>query len=128
MNWKTLLLYASFGLFVGILSLFTDTSSYELLLWLFHSFFVLRTIQRKIHQYKFLHALLFGLITGTLLGSVQALGVDSYLTNNPNYAEAFTSSPISPALLLFSTGILFGVIYGIVLIILTLVFKPKVAR
>lgn len=124
MNWTIILLLASFGLVMGLLSIHGYTQKLEPFLWLLFGIVASLVISKNIHNKPFLHALLIGLFWGVLNGVIQSLFFDQYLTNNPNVQERFQQSRFIPARhLVLITGPLIGLITGIVLAGLAWLFK-----
>ncbi|SFT40218.1 hypothetical protein SAMN05216474_0360 [Lishizhenia tianjinensis] len=125
MNWKLILSYASFGILVGLLSVFTNSIVTEPVFWLIYAFIAAHGFKTKVTSNRIAHVLFFGLICGILNAGVQALLVDSYLANNPVFAREFSAAPVSPKALIMFTGLLFGIIYGVIVFVLTMIFQTK---
>ena len=124
MNWTIILLLASFGLLMGLLSINGYTQKAEPLLWLAFGIIVAFILSRNINNKPLVHALLIGLFWGVLNGVSQSAFFDQYLTNNPNLQERFKQSTfIQPRWLVLITGPVVGLITGILIAGLTWLFK-----
>ena len=124
MNWTILLLLASFGLVMGLLSINGYTQKIEPFLWLVFGIVVAFILSRNVNNKPLLHALLIGLFWGVLNGISQSAFFDQYLTNNPNLEERFKQSTfIQPRWLVLITGLVTGLIAGAVIGGLTWLFK-----
>ena len=124
MNWTLILLLASFGLLMGLLSINGYTQKIEPFLWLVFGVIVAYILSRNINYKPLLHALLIGLFWGVLNGVSQSAFFDQYLTNNPGLQERFKqASFIQPRWLVLITGPVIGLIAGILIAGLTWLFK-----
>jgi hypothetical protein len=124
MNWTIILLLASFGLVMGLLSINGYTQKIEPFLWLVFGIITAFLLSRNIDNKPLLHALLIGLLWGVLNGVSQSAFFDQYLTNNPNLQERFKQSTfIQPRWLVLITGPIAGLMTGILVAGLTWLFK-----
>ena len=124
MNWTIILLLASFGLLMGLLSINGYTQKIEPFLWLVFGIIVAYILSRNINNKPLLHALLIGLFWGVLNGASQSAFFDQYLTNNPSLQERFKQSTfIQPRWLVLISGPVIGLITGILIAGLTWLFK-----
>ena len=124
MNWTIILLLASFGLVMGLLSINGYTQKIEPFLWLFFGLIAAFILSRNVTNKPLVHALLIGLFWGILNGAAQSVFFDQYLTNNPRLEERFKQSAfIQPKWLVLITAPLIGLVAGVLVAGLTWLFK-----
>ncbi len=116
MNWSLILLLSSFGILMGILSVLGFTRKTEPMFWLVIGFFTAFMIYRKVSEMSFWHGLIIGIFWGFLSSAIQSIFFETYLKNNPKYAEGFNkSSRFKPRYLILIVGPIIGLITGTVL-------------
>jgi len=124
MNWTIILLLSSFGLIMGLLSIKGYTQKIEPFLWLLFGIITALVLSKNTDNKTFLHALLIGLLWGVLNGIAQSVFFDQYLANNTNLQERFKQSTfMHPRYFVLLTGPVIGLITGLVLGGLALLFK-----
>ena len=124
MNWTVILLFSSFGLIMGLLSIKGYTQKLEPLLWLLFGIITSLILSKNVDNKTFLHALIIGLFWGVLNGLIQSAFFDQYLANNTNLQERFKqSSFMQPRYFVLVTGPIIGLITGLVLGGLTFLLK-----
>ena len=117
MNWKQVLTLSLSGLIMGTLSLFGLTRGIEPILWLLialgYAWWLAKTIPSRV----FLHGLFVGVLMGIGNSVMQSLFFDSYVTSNPESAQAFQQIPggLSPQIFVLMAGSIVGFLYGLLL-------------
>ena len=124
MNWTIIVLLSSFGLVMGVLSIKGYTEKIEPFLWLFFGIITALVLSKNADNKTFLHALFIGLFWGVLNGIIQSAFFDQYISNNSNLQERFKQSTfIQPRYLVLVTGPVIGLITGLVLGGMAMLFK-----
>ncbi|HVT84834.1 MAG TPA: hypothetical protein VHD35_06510 [Chitinophagaceae bacterium] len=73
-------------------------------------------ISRKISGMVFWHGFIIGILWGCLSAAIQSIFFETYLKNNPKYAEAFNKkSRFKPRYLILLVGPMIGLLTGTVL-------------
>ena len=109
---------------MGWLSVKGYTQKLEPFLWLLFGIITALILSKNAHNRTFLHGLLIGLFWGVLNGIVQSVFFDQYLANNSNLQERFKQSTfIQPKYLVLVTGPVVGLITGLVLGGMAMLFK-----
>lgn len=117
MNKKLILLLSLFGLAMAIATVFWIPSKIEPVFWL-AIFIVCAVIIAKFCSTKyFLHGFLVSLVNSIWIISVHIAFLPTYLSNHPQEAEMLTKMPISnsPGLIMIMTGLLIGILSGLIL-------------
>ena len=115
MNWHLILLLSLFGILMGTLSVLGFTKKAEPLLWLVIGLFTAFMVSRKITEMMFWHGFIIGIFWGCLSSLLQSIFFQTYLKNNPKYAEAFQKNQkINSRYLMLVVGPLMGLLTGTV--------------
>ena len=113
MQWKLLVSLATlFGLSAGLVGVAGWTAEVGPSLYFVGLIVCLFVFTRKLERRHTLHGLLLGLLIGAVEALVGQLFVDTYVTNNPDLAEAYMWSF---GLFFVFVGLVRGVSYGAVL-------------
>jgi hypothetical protein len=124
MNWVIIVSLSSVGLVIGLLSVKGYTQKKEPLLWLLAGIATAFVLSKVAGNKLFLHALYIGLFWGILNGIIQSFFFEQYLSNHPNLQDRFKQSTfIPPRYFVLITGIVVGLITGVALGGLTLLFN-----
>lgn len=124
MNWFIILLFSLFGIVMGALAVKGYTQKIEPFLWLCFGIVVALVLSRNIDHKPFLHGLFIGLAWGIANGLIQSAFFDRYLSNNPSIQQNFDKVTFIKARYFpLLTGPVIGLITGLVLGGLTLLFK-----
>jgi hypothetical protein len=124
MNRVLILLLSPVGIIMGLLSIKGYTQKMEPFLWLLFGIITALVLSRNTDNKTFLHALFIGLFWGVLNGVTHSVFFDQYLANNTNLQERFKQSTfIQPRYFVLVTGPVIGLITGLVLGGLVLLFK-----
>ncbi len=124
MDWTLIALLSSFGIIMGVLSVKGFTQKLEPYLWFLFGVISAVVLSKNIDHKTFLHGLLIGLLWGIINGLTQSSFFDTYLLNNPSLQEGFKKTTfIQPRYFVLITGPIIGIISGLVLGGLTLLFK-----
>ena len=117
MNWKLIFGLAGFGIFMGVLSLFGYTGRIEWLFWLAIAVICAFVIVKVCFAKFFLTGLLVGLFDGIFNSLVQSAFFNTYLANNPKFAEGFGPIPggLDPRVFVLIAGPFVGLLYGLFL-------------
>ncbi len=128
-NWKIVLILSSFGIVMALLSVFGNVKgSYELVLWALLAIVSSYMIAKKGGRLPFIEGVTTGVLSGILNSAVQFFFFRQYILNNPGKLEQFREIPLEmPAqyLILF-TGPIIGLIYGIILGIISTSFRKVI--
>ena len=113
---KTILKTGLFGAFMGIITTLGWAMNLELILLILMLIASSVIIKKNISHQIFTHCILIGLIWGVDCTTIQALFYDDLINNNPNYKlEILKNLFISAPLLLILTGLISGIICGLIL-------------
>lgn len=117
MNWKLILLLSLFGLAMAFATVFWIPSKTEPLFWLV-IFLVCAVIIASVCSSKyFLHGFLVSIVNSIWIIIVHVVFLPTYLSNHPMEAEMLGKTPMPdhPKLMMVITGLLIGVVSGLVL-------------
>jgi hypothetical protein len=125
MKWLLILTLSLFGGVMGFTSVSGLTQGIEWLLWLLIALCCAYVLSRKLQTNLFSSALIVGGVASTLNGLIQAMFLDTYLSNNLQTAEAFGQIPggFDPRLFVVVTSMFFGLLYGAVIWLFTLLAR-----
>tara|TARA_B100001287_G_C22348033_1_gene373819 strand:+ start:122 stop:514 length:393 start_codon:yes stop_codon:yes gene_type:complete len=113
---KTILKTGLFGAFMGIITTLGWAMNLELILLILMLIASSVIIKKNISRQIFTHCILIGLIWGVDCTTIQALFYDDLINNNPNYKlEILKNLFISAPLILILTGLMSGIICGLIL-------------
>ena len=113
---KTILKTGLFGAFMGVITTLGWAMNLELILLILMFIASSVMIKRNISHQLFTHCILIGLIWGVDCTTIQALFYDDLINNNPNYKlEILKNLFISAPLILILTGLMSGIICGLIL-------------
>ena len=117
MNWKLIFTLSLFGLAMAIATVFWIPSGIEPLFWLAIFILCAWLIAGKCAGRYFLHGLFTGLANCVWITSTHILLFDTYVANHVSEAAMLNKMPLpdSPRLMMLMTGILIGIISGLVL-------------
>ncbi len=115
-NTSLLLWLSLFGAAIATLTVGGLTRAVEPWLWLIGGSIAVVAILKKSGSHYFAHGLFVGLIWGFLAGLIQSLFFESYLANNPAYANTLEQINFMPPryFSLISSPI-FGIFTGIII-------------
>jgi len=109
---------------MGFLAVKGLTGKLEPFLWITLGVLVALVLHKNISEKMFTHAFIIGIAWGLFNGWFQSLFFSEYLSNNPAYMEMLTKqAAIRPRFFPLLTGPIIGIITGVVLFGLTLLFK-----
>ena len=116
MNWKLILLLSSFGLLIGVASLFGFTHGIEPLLWLLIFLLYAWWIANNCNRLHFIHAFLASVLDGTWIAIIHFIFFSTYIRHNPEVLERFKTLPpgVNLRVLTLVMGPLVGAIFGVV--------------
>lgn len=124
MDWKVIIILSAIGLIMGLLSVKGFTQKLEPFLWLLFGIATSLVLSKNIDNKTFLHGLLIGLAWGIINGLTQSVFFDTYLANNPQLQQNFQKTTfMQPKYFVLVTGPIIGLITGLVLGGLSLLFK-----
>ena len=113
---KTILKAGLFGAFMGVITTLGWAMNLELIFLILMFIASSVIIKKNISHQLFTHCTLIGLSWGLDCTIIQALFYDDFINNNPNYKLLIIENLFLPApLLLILTGLMFGVICGLIL-------------
>ena len=116
MNWELILSLSLFGILIGTLSVLGFTKKAEPILWLIVGVFTAFMISRRVSGMIFWYGFIIGIFWGCFSAMIQSMFFETYLKNNPKYAEAFSkSSRFKPRYLILLVGPMLGLLTGTVL-------------
>jgi hypothetical protein len=118
MNWKIIFLLSSFGVLMGISSVFGLLQDIEWILWILTGVVSAAIMGRFVKKRHFSHGFYLGLLNVLLATSIQVIFFKEFLSNNSRFAERLESISISMEervfflLLAPAVGILSGLVLG----------------
>ena len=113
---KTILKTGLFGAFMGVITTLGWAMNLELILLILMFIASSVMIKKNISHQLFIHCILIGLSWGLDCTIIQALFYDELINNNTNYNLLILENLfISAPLLLILTGLIFGIICGLIL-------------
>jgi hypothetical protein len=116
MNWRLILLLSSFGLLIGVASLFGFTRGLEPLLWFLIFVLYAWWIANNCTRLHFIHAFLASVLDGTWIAIIHSIFFSTYVRHNPDVIERFKTLPpgVNLRVLTLVMGPLVGAIFGLV--------------
>jgi hypothetical protein len=128
MNWKLIFSLSLFGVIMGGLSLFGYTQhGVEPVLWLLFGLFIAYIIAKYAPKRVFMHGLWVGVMEGILKSIVTFAGWDLYTQHND--MESFNQpSLLTDNFMMLIIGIVIGSIYGIILGLISIVFRKFIVK
>jgi hypothetical protein len=117
MNWTLILSLSLLGAAMGGASVFGWTRGIEFWCWLFIAILCAWIIGTRLHDRRFLHGFLTGLLMGVFNGIAQVTFFETYLANNPEIASQFHTNPTPVPTRFFALLMspVIGSIYGLLL-------------
>lgn len=105
-----------FGVFMGIVSVWGWSKSYETLFWIGIGLTTTIYLKYQVKNHIFLHCVIIGLSWGFDCTLIQVIFFDIYTLNHPSFvSEILNFSPNYPKIFLILTGTLFGLIGGMII-------------
>jgi hypothetical protein len=114
MNWKLVISLSSFGLAMGIGTVFVIPATVEPALWLVIFVVCAVAIAKRTEAKRFLHGLCVSLANSVWITAVHLAFFDTYLSSHPREA-AMSASVSSPRLMMLAMGPVVGLVSGLVL-------------
>ena len=114
MNWKLILSLSSFGLAMGVATVFFVPPNVEPLLWLAIFAFCAFVIAKRGTGKPFLHGLLVSVVNSVWITAAHVAFFETYLAGHPREA-AMSASMSSPRLMMIAMGPVVGLVSGLVL-------------
>lgn len=113
MHWRLIALLGSWGLVMGLLtSLVGISPMIEPFLWFgAYAIWIPVIVWRRAPAFE--TGLAASLLSGVLVGPVQAALMTPYLANNPGYAELFEGTRRELAIGMVSQGVVAGFVFGL---------------
>lgn len=110
-KWKFIAINSMPGLLHGVLSIFGMVEGWEVLLWSIFGIYAVFSTVTTYNEKIFLHGLLTGLAITLWTGWIQALFLDMYLKNNPDYLSLMNDG-FNYRLFTWLFTPVFGILYG----------------
>ena len=124
LNQRIIFKTGSFGFLMGVITVMGWSQQLEPILWLIIGIGTTYVLNKNIEEDLLLHCLIIGLCWGVDCTIVQAVFLDTFLSNNSLHASKFTKfENVNPRLLILTTGIIVGTISGFTLWLFVNVFK-----
>jgi hypothetical protein len=120
MDWKLILQLSLFGLAMGIATVFVIPQNIEPAFWLVIFLICAYVIARARPAARFVHGLWLGLVNSVWIIAAHLAFFDRYVAGHPQEAAMLKSMPGSPQLMMAVTGLMVGLISGIVIGLLAL--------
>ena len=122
MNWKLILQLAVFGIAMGLGTVFFVPSTVEPILWLIVFLLSAYAIAKHCVRLRFLNSMLVGLLDSLLKTSVHMVFFSSYVARHAHEIAMIRqmTSAISPRQLIVLSSPVWGLVFGTVLGLLTL--------
>jgi hypothetical protein len=127
MNWPLVLKLSLFGLAMAIATVFVIPSSLEPVFWLVIFIVCAVAIARRAGGRTFVHGLMVGIVNSVWVTGAHVLFFDAYVANHQAEAQAMSSMPLAPRVMMAIVGPVIGVVSGMVIGILSMV-AAKVLR
>ena len=122
----TILKTGIFGAFMGVITTLGWATNLELILLILMFIASSVMIKKNISHQLLTHCMLIGLSWGLDCTIIQALFYDNFINNNPDYNLLMLENLFLPThLLLILTGIIFGIICGLILWGIQKILGPK---
>jgi len=115
MNWRLIFLLSLLSIVLAIVSILGFVKSSEWMMWLIIGVYCGWQFAGKVTDDFFLHGFYLGILDGVFNSTFKALFFNSYISNNPRMADAFSGLPqdLSPQLVLFIMGPIIGAFSGV---------------
>ena len=114
LNQKIILKTGVFGIFMGISTTLGWCQEKEIYILIVMLISTILYLKNKLKKDLFIHCIIIGLSWGFDCSLIQIIFIDTYLVNNPFYANFIKSmSNINSGFLLILIGIFWGIISGI---------------
>ena len=128
LNQKIILQTGIFGVFMGISTTMGWCQEKEIYILIVMIIATILYLKKNLSSYIFLHSIIIGLSWGFDCSLIQIIFIDTFLINNPFYANLINSlAEINTSIFLLLTGIFWGLISGtIVWISLYLIRKLRI--
>ena len=128
LNQKIILQTGIFGVFMGISTTMGWCQEKEIYILIVMIIGTVLYLKKNLSSYIFLHSIIIGLSWGFDCSLIQIIFIDTFLINNPFYANLINSlAEINTSIFLLLTGIFWGLISGtIVWISLYLIRKLRI--
>ena len=128
LNQKIILQTGIFGVFMGISTTMGWCQEKEIYILIVMIIVTVLYLKKNLSSYIFLHSIIIGLSWGFDCSLIQIIFIDTFLINNPFYANLINSlAEINTSIFLLLTGIFWGLISGtIVWISLYLIRKLRI--
>ena len=116
LNQKIILQTGVFGIFMGISTTLGWCQEKEIYILIFMIFTTILYLKKKLNSYLFSHSIIIGLSWGFDCSLIQIIFIDTYLINNPIYANFINSiTNINSSFLLILIGVFWGIISGTII-------------
>ncbi|HKW01396.1 MAG TPA: hypothetical protein VJN96_16345 [Vicinamibacterales bacterium] len=116
MNWPLVLKLSLFGLAMAIATVFVIPSSLEPIFWLVIFIICAVVIARQATGGRnFLHGLMVGIVNSVWVTGAHVFFFDTYVANHQAEAQAMSSMPFAPRVMMAIIGPVIGVVSGVVL-------------
>jgi hypothetical protein len=127
MNWPLVLKLSLFGLAMAVATVFVIPSSLEPIFWLVIFIICAVVIARRAEGRNFVHGLLVGIVNSVWVTGAHVLLFDTYVANHQAEAQAMSTMPLPPRVMMAVIGPVIGVVSGVVIGILA-VIAAKILR
>ena len=117
LNWKLILQLSTFGMVMGVATIFWIPSTIEPVFWLVIFGICAYIIAKQSTGRYFLHGFLVSILNSIWITSAHVMLFHTYIANHPQEAEMMANMPMpdSPRLMMMITGPIIGVVSGLVL-------------
>jgi hypothetical protein len=127
MDWPLVLKLSLFGLAMAVATVFVIPSSLEPVFWLVIFMICAVVIARQAEGRNFVHGLLVGIVNSVWVTGAHVLLFDTYVANHQAEAQAMSTMPLPPRVMMAVIGPVIGVVSGVVIGILA-VIAAKILR
>jgi len=127
MNWPLVLKLSLFGLAMAVATVFVIPSSLEPIFWLVIFIICAVVIARQAEGRSFVHGLLVGIVISVWVTGAHVVLFDTYVANHQAEAQAMSTMPLPPRVMMAVIGPVIGVVSGVVIGILAVV-AAKILR
>jgi hypothetical protein len=130
MDWKLIFQLSLFGLAMGLATVFFIPPNVEPVCWLAIFLFCAYVIAKRRASGHFVHGLLLGLANSVWITSAHILFFDRYIAGHAQEAAMMKSTPMpsAPRLMMALTGLLVGLVSGVVIGLLALAAGKLIKR
>ena len=116
LNQKIILKTGLFGIFIGVSTTLGWSQQKELYILILMIIATIFYLKNKLKSNIFLHSLIIGLSWGIDSSLIQIIFLETFIINNPNYANGIISIPnINSRLFLLIFGLFWGLISSILI-------------